>query len=201
MNLTEQKDERIIAIAAAIDTGEYDVESSLDELTELARTADAEIAARVVQKRPSPDAATVLGEGKIEELAELAGSLEAKLIIFDTELTASEIRNIEDLVNVRVIDRTMLILDIFAARAVSNEGKLQVELAQLRYRLPRLMGIGRSLSRLGGGIGTRGPGEKQLETDKRHIRRRIEKLEMDLCDSWYFCHFSGNDSGSDNLWQ
>ncbi len=180
MNLTEQKDERIIAIAAAIDTGEYDVESSLDELTELARTADAEIAARVVQKRPSPDAATVLGEGKIEELAELAGSLEAKLIIFDTELTASEIRNIEDLVNVRVIDRTMLILDIFAARAVSNEGKLQVELAQLRYRLPRLMGIGRSLSRLGGGIGTRGPGEKQLETDKRHIRRRIEKLEKDL---------------------
>ncbi|MGN0618221.1 MAG: GTPase HflX [Ruminiclostridium sp.] len=180
MNLTEQKDERIIAIAAAIDTGEYDVESSLDELTELARTADAEIAARVVQKRPSPDAATVLGEGKIEELAELAGSLEAKLIIFDTELTASEIRNIEDIVNVRVIDRTMLILDIFAARAVSNEGKLQVELAQLRYRLPRLMGIGRSLSRLGGGIGTRGPGEKQLETDKRHIRRRIEKLEKDL---------------------
>ncbi|MGN0578806.1 MAG: GTPase HflX [Ruminiclostridium sp.] len=180
MNLTEQKDERIIAIAAAIDTGEYDVEASLDELTELARTADAEIAARVVQKRPSPDAATVLGEGKIEELAELAQSLEAKLIIFDTELTASEIRNIEDIVNVRVIDRTMLILDIFAARAVSNEGKLQVELAQLRYRLPRLMGIGRSLSRLGGGIGTRGPGEKQLETDKRHIRRRIEKLEKDL---------------------
>ena len=180
MNLTEHEDERIIAIAAAIDTGEYDVESSLDELTELAKTADAEIAARVVQKRPSPDAATVLGEGKIEELAELAGSLEAKLIIFDTELTASEIRNIEDIVNVRVIDRTMLILDIFAARAVSNEGKLQVELAQLRYRLPRLMGIGRSLSRLGGGIGTRGPGEKQLETDKRHIRRRIEKLEKDL---------------------
>ncbi|MGN0656183.1 MAG: GTPase HflX [Ruminiclostridium sp.] len=180
MNLTEQKDERIIAIAAAIDTGEYDVESSLDELTELARTAEAEIAARVVQKRPSPDAATVLGEGKIEELAELAQNLEAKLIIFDTELTASEIRNIEDIVNVRVIDRTMLILDIFAARAVSNEGKLQVELAQLRYRLPRLMGIGRSLSRLGGGIGTRGPGEKQLETDKRHIRRRIEKLEKDL---------------------
>lgn len=180
MNLTEHEDERIIAIAAAIDTGEYDVESSLDELTELAKTADAEIAARVVQKRPSPDAATVLGEGKIEELAELADSLEAKLIIFDTELTASEIRNIEDIVNVRVIDRTMLILDIFAARAVSNEGKLQVELAQLRYRLPRLMGIGRSLSRLGGGIGTRGPGEKQLETDKRHIRRRIEKLENDL---------------------
>ena len=180
MNLTEHEDERIIAIAAAIDTGEYDVESSLDELTELAKTADAEIAARVVQKRPSPDAATVLGEGKIEELAELAESLEAKLIIFDTELTASEIRNIEDIVNVRVIDRTMLILDIFAARAVSNEGKLQVELAQLRYRLPRLMGIGRSLSRLGGGIGTRGPGETKLETDKRHIRRRIQFLNAEL---------------------
>ena len=167
-------------ILAALDTGEYDAESSMDELEELAKTANAEVLARVIQKRPSADSATVLGEGKIDELAELAKSLEAELIVFDTELTASEIRNIEDIVNIRVIDRTMLILDIFAARAVSNEGKLQVELAQLRYRLPRLMGIGRSLSRLGGGIGTRGPGEKQLETDRRHIQRRIEKLEADL---------------------
>ena len=167
-------------ILAALDTGEYDAESSMDELEELAKTADAEVLARVIQKRPSADSATVLGEGKIDELAELAESLGAELIVFDTELSASEIRNIEDIVNIRVIDRTMLILDIFAARAVSNEGKLQVELAQLRYRLPRLMGIGRSLSRLGGGIGTRGPGEKQLETDRRHIQRRIEKLEADL---------------------
>ncbi|MCR4781017.1 MAG: GTPase HflX [Ruminiclostridium sp.] len=168
------------AVLAALDTGEYDTEASLDELEELAETANAVTVARVVQKRPSADCATVLGEGKIEELAGLAQSLEAELVVFDTELSAGEIRNIEDIVGVRVIDRTMLILDIFAARAVSNEGKLQVELAQLRYRLPRLMGIGKSLSRLGGGIGTRGPGEKQLETDRRHIQRRIEKLESDL---------------------
>ena len=180
--MTENQNEKtpVKAILAALDTGDYDAEASMDELEELAKTADAETVARVIQKRPSADSATMLGEGKTEELAELAASLEAKLIIFDTELTASEIRNIEDIVKVRVIDRTMLILDIFAARAVSNEGKLQVELAQLRYRLPRLMGIGRSLSRLGGGIGTRGPGEKQLETDRRHIQRRIEKLESDL---------------------
>ena len=180
--MTENQNEKtpVKAILAALDMGDYDAEASMDELEELAKTADAETVARVIQKRPSADSATMLGEGKTEELAELAASLEAKLIIFDTELTASEIRNIEDIVKVRVIDRTMLILDIFAARAVSNEGKLQVELAQLRYRLPRLMGIGRSLSRLGGGIGTRGPGEKQLETDRRHIQRRIEKLESDL---------------------
>ncbi len=168
------------AILAALDLGEYDADASLDELSELAETAHAEVVARVVQKRPAADPATVLGEGKIEEIRLLAESLEAELVIFDTELSASEIRNIEEVVNVRVIDRTMLILDIFAARAVTNEGKLQVELAQLRYRLPRLAGIGRSLSRLGGGIGTRGPGEKQLETDRRHIHRRIEKLEAEL---------------------
>lgn len=168
------------AILAALDLGEYDADASLDELSELAETAHAEVIARVVQKRPAADPATVLGEGKIEEIRLLAESLEAELVIFDTELSASEIRNIEEVVNVRVIDRTMLILDIFAARAVTNEGKLQVELAQLRYRLPRLAGIGRSLSRLGGGIGTRGPGEKQLETDRRHIYRRIEKLEAEL---------------------
>ena len=176
MTVTEQINAPVKTILAALDNGSYNTEASVDELEELARTANAEVVAKVIQKRASADSATVLGEGKIEEIAELAQSLEAELLVFDTELTASEIRNIEDVVNIRVIDRTMLILDIFAARAVTNEGKLQVELAQLRYRLPRLMGIGRSLSRLGGGIGTRGPGEKQLETDKRHLRRRIEKL-------------------------
>ncbi len=186
-------------ILAALDTGSYDAEASMDELAELAKTANAEVVARVIQKRPSADSATVLGEGKIEEIAELAQSLEAELLIFDTELTASEIRNIEDVVNIRVIDRTMLILDIFAARAVTNEGKLQVELAQLRYRLPRLMGIGRSLSRLGGGIGTRGPGEKQLETDKRHIRRRIEKLEADLKELTERREFSRRRRKKDNV--
>ncbi|MBO6303185.1 MAG: GTPase HflX [Ruminiclostridium sp.] len=199
MTDNENIKEPVRAILAALDTGEYDAESSMDELEELARTAEAEVAARVIQKRPSADAATVLGEGKIQELAELAESLGAGLVIFDTELTASEIRNIEDIVNVRVIDRTMLILDIFAARAVSNEGKLQVELAQLRYRLPRLMGIGRSLSRLGGGIGTRGPGEKQLETDRRHIRHRIEKLEADLKELEARRSFSRSRRRKDNV--
>ena len=199
--MTENQNEKTPekAILAALDTGDYDAEASMDELEELAKTADAETVARVIQKRPSADSATVLGEGKTEELAELAASLEAKLIIFDTELTASEIRNIEDIVKVRVIDRTMLILDIFAARAVSNEGKLQVELAQLRYRLPRLMGIGRSLSRLGGGIGTRGPGEKQLETDRRHIQRRIEKLESDLKELESRRSFSRSRRKKDNV--
>ena len=199
MTENETGNVKTITILAALDTGEYDAESSMNELEELAKTANAEVAARVIQKRPSADSATVLGEGKIDELAELAESLGAKLTVFDTELTASEIRNIEDIVNVRVIDRTMLILDIFADRAVSNEGKLQVELAQLSYRLPRLMGIGRSLSRLGGGIGTRGPGEKQLETDRRHIQRRIEKLEADLKELEQRRNFSRSRRKKDNI--
>lgn len=168
------------AILIGADTGEYDAESSMDELSELAKTAGAEELARVLQKREAYEPATVIGEGKLAEVKELCGSLVAELLIFDCELTASQIRNVEDETDVRVIDRTMLILDIFAGRAVSREGKLQVELAQLKYRLPRLMGIGASLSRLGGGIGTRGPGETQLETDRRHIRRRIDKLSAEL---------------------
>lgn len=168
------------AILIGADTGEYDAESSMDELSELAKTAGAEELARVLQKREAYEPATVIGEGKLAEVKELCGSLGAELLIFDCELTASQIRNVEDETDVRVIDRTMLILDIFAGRAVSREGKLQVELAQLKYRLPRLMGIGAYLSRLGGGIGTRGPGETQLETDRRHIRRRIDKLSAEL---------------------
>lgn len=168
------------AILVGADTGEYDCEASMDELSELARTAGAEEIARVIQKRDAYVSATVIGEGKLAEVKELCEKLGAELIIFDCELSSSQIRNIEDETNVRVIDRTMLILDIFAGRAVSREGKLQVELAQLRYRLPRLMGIGAGLSRLGGGIGTRGPGETQLETDRRHIRRRIDKLAEEL---------------------
>ena len=176
--MTEKKIEKAVLVSA--DIGEYDCEASMDELSELARTAGAEEAARVVQKRDAYESATVIGEGKLEEVKELCANLGAKLLIFDCELTASQIRNIEEETDVRVIDRTMLILDIFAGRAVSREGKLQVELAQLKYRLPRLMGIGASLSRLGGGIGTRGPGETQLETDRRHIRRRIDKLSQEL---------------------
>ncbi len=174
----EKQIEKAILISA--DTGEYDPDVSMDELSELARTAGAEETARIIQKREAYDSATVIGEGKLDEVKELCQKLGATLLIFDCELTASQIRNVEDETNVRVIDRTMLILDIFAGRAVSAEGKLQVELAQLRYRLPRLMGIGTSMSRLGGGIGTRGPGETQLETDRRHIRRRIDKLAAEL---------------------
>ena len=181
-NTIDKAEKQTRAILAGIDIGEYDAEISMDELEELAKTAGALTVCRLIQKRPAIESATILGDGKINELAELAKSLEADLIIFDMELSSSQIRNIEDITNVRVIDRTMLILDIFAGRAVTNEGKLQVELAQLKYRLPRLMGIGASLSRLGGGIGTRGPGETQLETDRRHIRRRIEKLQEDLAE-------------------
>lgn len=182
--MQENKQEKLIekAILVSADIGEYDPDVSMDELSELAQTAGAEEIARVIQKRDAYDAATVIGEGKLDEVKELCQSLSAALLIFDCELTASQIRNIEDETDVRVIDRTMLILDIFAGRAVSKEGKLQVELAQLKYRLPRLMGIGTSLSRLGGGIGTRGPGETQLETDRRHIRRRIEKLSAELAE-------------------
>lgn len=187
------------AILAAADCGEYDCESSMKELSELAKTAGAAVAAQVIQKRPAPEPGTVLGEGKIEELRDLSRQLEADLVIFDCELTASQIRNIEDIVNVRVIDRTMLILDIFAGRAVTNEGKLQVELAQLKYRLPRLAGIGASMSRLGGGIGTRGPGETKLETDRRHIRSRITKLEENLKELEKRRSFSRSRRKKDNV--
>lgn len=192
------------AILVSADIGEYDVESSLDELAELARTAGAQPSAgddfiRVVQKREAYSSATVIGEGKLEELAELCKTMDIGLVIFDCELSASQIRCIEDVTDVRVIDRTMLILDIFAGRAVSAEGKLQVELAQLRYRLPRLMGLGTSLSRLGGGIGTRGPGETQLETDKRHIRRRIDKLTSELKELELRRSYSRNRRKKDNV--
>lgn len=190
---------RARAILAAADLGEYDAEASMKELKELAKTAGAEVVAQIVQKLPAPNPATLLGEGKIQELKETAAQLNADLVIFDCELTASRIRNIEDILNVRVIDRTMLILDIFAGRAVTNEGKLQVELAQLKYRLPRLAGIGASMSRLGGGIGTRGPGETRLETDRRHIRSRIDKLEENLKELEKRREFSRSRRKKDNV--
>ena len=168
------------AVLVSADTGEFDAERSLDELEELSATAGVEVAARVIQKRPACDSATVIGWGRLEQLAEEAEALEINLVIFDCELTANQTRNIEKILDIRVIDRTTLILDIFAQRALTKEGRLQVELAQQKYRLPRLAGKGVELSRLGGGIGTRGPGESKLETDKRHIRRRIEALEAEL---------------------
>ena len=179
MTENDIKDVTRAALVSA-DTGEFDAERSLNELEELSKTAGVEVAARVIQKRPACDSATVIGSGRLEQLAEEAAALELDLIIFDCELTANQTRNIEKILDIRVIDRTTLILDIFAQRARSKEGRLQVELAQQKYRLPRLAGKGVELSRLGGGIGTRGPGESKLETDKRHIRRRIESLEAEL---------------------
>ncbi len=168
------------AVLACVDTGEFDAEISIRELEELAVTAEAEVVGTVIQKRPSYDPATCMGSGRLEELKEQLEIFKAELVIFDHELTGVQVRNIEDILDVRVIDRTTLILDIFAQRARTKEGKLQVELAQQKYRLPRLIGMGNALSRLGGGIGTRGPGETKLETDKRHIRKRISYLEAEL---------------------
>lgn len=198
-NQGDNENIRAKAVLAAVDCGEYDAESSMKELEELAKTAGAQVVAQIIQKRPAPEPATVLGEGKVDELKELVQSFEADLVIFDCELTASRIRNLEDIVEVRVIDRTMLILDIFAGRAVTNEGKLQVELAQLEYRLPRLAGIGASMSRLGGGIGTRGPGETKLETDRRHIRSRIDKLRENLKELEKRRDFSRSRRKKDNV--
>ncbi len=168
------------AVAAAVDTGEYDVEASVQELYELIESAGAEAVGYVIQKRDTPDGATCIGSGRLEELREFAEAQEIDFLVFDSELTPTQIRNIEEATGVRTIDRTMLILDIFALRARTNEGKLQVELAQLQYLLPRLTGKGREMSRLGGGVGTRGPGETKLETDKRHIRRRLNALKEEL---------------------
>lgn len=167
-------------LLAAVDTGSYDVELSLDELEELTETAGGEVIARVTQKRPSFDSGTCIGSGRLEEMAEICKNENIDRIVFDCELTATQIRNIEDVCGVFTIDRTMLILDIFAQRATTREGRLQVEIAQNKYRLPRLAGMGTNMSRLGGGIGTRGPGESKLETDKRHIRTRIAALSDEL---------------------
>ncbi len=174
----EEKPQRAILVAA--DCGEWDAEVSIDELEELAKSAGAEVIAKVIQQRTEYDRATLVGRGKLEEIKALAEAEDADLLIFDHELTAANIRNLEEVTGLGVIDRTMLILDIFAARAQSRAGRLQVELAQYKYRLPRLEGMGKNLSRLGGGIGTRGPGESKLESDRRHIRRRIETLERKL---------------------
>lgn len=176
----ENKESAEKAVLICADTGEYDAESSLVELSELAKTAGAEVVCEIVQKREAPDGATYIGSGKLKELCDFCRSNDVDVIIADGELSPSQQRNIENETDVRVIDRTTLILDIFAMRALSGEGKLQVELAQLKYLLPRLGGKGVSMSRLGGGIGTRGPGETKLETDRRHIRRRISSLEAEL---------------------
>lgn len=154
----------------------------MEELRGLAEAAGVTVVGLMTQAKKKPVPATFLGAGKVEELKEMCAALEADTVILNHELSGIQLRNMEDKLERRVIDRTILILDIFAARAISREGKLQVELAQLEYRLPRLTGFGRSLSRLGGGIGTRGPGEKQLETDRRHIRRRMTEIKAEIDD-------------------
>ena len=161
-------------------TSLHAAEESLEELAELATSAGADIADTMLQARQAPEAATLIGQGKVEEVAAAVLSEGADVVIFDHDLTPTQQRNLERAIDAKIIDRTQLILDIFAARAHTREGRLQVELAQLNYLLPRLTGRGVEMSRLGGGIGTRGPGETQLETDRRRIARRIKKIEDDL---------------------
>ena len=181
IQLPDTEMERVILVG--VDTGDGQLaERSLDELAKLAKTAGAEVAGRLIQTRESPHPGTYIGKGKLMELKDLIWETEATGIICDDELTSAQLANLEESLSCKIIDRTLLILDIFAAHAVSGEGKIQVELAQLRYRASRLTGLGRSLSRLGGGIGTRGPGEKKLEMDRRLIRERISRLKRELKD-------------------
>lgn len=195
--IEQEKKPRVILVG--IDTGEYDAQQSIDELAELADTAGCEVVAAAVQNRPAPEAATCIGAGKLEEIAEQVKLLEADMLIFDLELTGMQMRNISDAADCKVIDRTMLILDIFAGRARTREGKVQVSLAQYKYRMTRLTGMGTALSRLGGGIGTRGPGETKLETDRRHIRSRVAQLEKELREMEQHRKFIGSRRKKDGV--
>ncbi len=179
--IQEKEMERVILVGCQLPkVDDLSFQYTLDELKSLTKTAKGEVKAVLTQKRSSRHPATYLGKGKVEELIALEAELEADVIIINDELTPSQIRNLTNVLESRVIDRTQLILDIFAQRAKSREGKLQVELAQHKYILPRLIGKGIALSRLGGGIGTRGPGETKLETDRRHIHRRIDEIKSQL---------------------
>ncbi len=187
--MTEQKDMTqrppVKVVLLGVDLGQYDADRSMAELEALAEANHMQAVAQVLQKRDAIDVATVLGEGRVEEARLLCQNLQAEAAIFDGELSGSQIRNLEQALEVEVLDRTMLILEIFSSRAVTNEGKLQTELATLRYRLPRLTGLGQSLSRQGGGGGggagaRRGAGESKLEYDRRHLRRRIDALSQRL---------------------
>ena len=182
MNMIENEEKITRALLVSVDTGDFDAEASLAELEELVKSAGAVPEFTLTQKLQRPESATFVGSGKLLEIKELCEAQELDLIVVDSELTPTQIKNIENFTDVRVIDRTTLILDIFAQRARSKEGKLQVELAQLKYLLPRLTGKGIEMSRLGGGIGTRGPGETKIETDRRHIRRRMETLKDELAE-------------------
>lgn len=178
-NVYDERKERAILVGG-VSTDLYSTEESLRELEELAETAGAEVVYKVSQNKSKVDTAYYIGSGKVQEISLLRQSIMADTVIFDDELTGAQVRNLEEALGCKVIDRTTLILDIFASRAKSREGKIQVELAQLKYRLPRLTGLGGVLSRTGGGIGSKGPGEKKLEIDKRHIRERIYDLQREL---------------------
>lgn len=182
MELKSNEEKITRALLVSVDTGAYDAQASLDELFELVKSAGADPVFSVTQNLSRVETGTYVGTGKLIEIAEICKAQEIDLIVVDSELSPTQIRNIENETDIRVIDRTTLILDIFAQRARSKEGKLQVELAQLKYMLPRLTGKGIAMSRLGGGIGTRGPGETKLETDKRHIRRKMEYLKEELAE-------------------
>ena len=178
----DTKKDRVVLIGASLGDGSLNDtdEASMNELAELVKTADGEVVGQVIQNIKSVDPSTFIGSGKVEEIREFIENNDINMAVFDTELSGSITKNLENQLGVTVIDRSRLILDIFAMRAKSREGKCQVELAQLKYILPRLSGIGQSLSRLGGGIGTRGPGETKLESDRRHIRKKIEHLSDEL---------------------
>jgi len=186
MEEKKEKKEKILIVGLNITDikkkSQFDMEASMDELEELVKAAGGEVVARLTQNRQSRDAAYYIGTGKAEEVRDYVEKLEADMVVFNDELSGIQIRNLEDTIGVTVLDRTALILDIFAQRALSREGKLQVELAQLKYRRSRLIGLGKQLSRTGGGIGTRGPGEKKLETDRRHIDGRINDIKRELSD-------------------
>lgn len=180
LHSTKPTPDRAYLVAADVPGAPLPVHDSLDELAELARTAGAEVVGRTSQHLRNPNPATYIGKGKLEEVIHGAGELHANVVIFDDELSPSQQRNLENALGVKVIDRTALILDIFATRAHTKEGRLQVELAQLQYLVPRLRGQWQHLERMEGAIGTRGPGETQLETDRRLINRRIAKIKADL---------------------
>ena len=182
MEMISNEEKITQAVLVSVDTGDYDAEASLAELRELVKSAGAEPVLAVTQNLKRPETGTYVGTGKLQEIADICRQQEIDLLVFDCELSPTQIRNIEVETDTRTIDRTMLILDIFALRARSKEGKLQVELAQLKYLMPRLTGKGVAMSRLGGGIGTRGPGETKLETDRRHISRRMETLKAELAE-------------------
>ena len=177
---TKTEKERVILVGIENEDSAMGVDACLDELEELINTAGAEVVGRLVQKRERPHPGHYLGKGKLEELEVMVNAYDATGIVCDDDLSPAQMRNLEQITNTKIMDRTMVVLDIFAQRASSREGKIQVELAQLKYRLSRLTGMGTVLSRLGGGIGTRGPGEKKLEMDRRHIKESISQLNHEL---------------------